>query len=188
MKKILQSVLILILISSVVIFYQVFFIQEKDVVVILDKDIKPTENNVVKNLKYEIKVQENNNYQISSELSEIVYQNSLELVLMEGVSAKLKDNKNKTLFINSDKAIYNSNNFNTTFEKNIKISYLNNKISADKMVLNFQDNLISIFDNIRFIGPEVALEADNIVIDLITKKMNISMNNANEDILVSSLN
>ena len=187
MKKILQSLLILILVSSIAIFYHIFFNQNENTTVILDENIGSTENNVVKNLKYKITVRENNNYQISSEMSEIIYQNGIELVLMERVSAILKDNKDKTLFINSDKAVYNSNNFNTTFENNIKISYLSNKISADKMILNFQKNLISVSNNVKFVGPEVFLEADNIVIDLVTKKMNISMNNDNEDVLISSL-
>ena len=51
MKKILQSLLILILVSSIAIFYHTFFNQNENTAVILDENIGSTENNVVKNLK-----------------------------------------------------------------------------------------------------------------------------------------
>ena len=50
-----------------------------------DKVVNQSENNLIKNLKYEISIEENNDYRISSELSEITYKDGSELVLMKKV-------------------------------------------------------------------------------------------------------
>ena len=44
------------------------------------------------------------------------------------------------------------------------------KIISDKMDLNFQKNIIKIFQNVKYIGTENKLTSDNIEINLITKK------------------
>jgi len=152
----------------------------------LTKNINETENNIIKNLNYKIKIKQNNSYQISSELNEMLYKDGVEFVLMERVSATLEDNENNTIFINSDKATYNSDNFKTIFEDNIQINYLTDKIYADKMVLDFEKNLITLMNNIRYVGLQSTIEADNLEINLISKKVNIFMNNSNEDVIISS--
>tara|TARA_B100001063_G_C16747338_1_gene548303 strand:- start:92 stop:664 length:573 start_codon:yes stop_codon:yes gene_type:complete len=188
-KKIIQFILIIILISSIGIFYKKFFDQE-DIQIqtnISDKIVTETENNTIKNLKYEVSIKQNNDYKISSEVSEIVYKNGMELVLMSKVEAILKDNEERILYINSDQATYNSYNFTTIFEDNVQINYLDNKISAEKMILNFEDNLISMMNNVKYIGPKGLIKTDNIKINLITKKIDIFMNKPNENVIISSI-
>jgi len=144
------------------------------------------ENNVIKNLKYEISIRENNDYQIMSELSELTYEDGAELILMTKVSAILTDEINNSIIITSDKAIYNNTNYNTSFENNVRIQYLNNIILADNMFLDFKENFISVKNNVKYNGSLGNLEADNIKINLITKKINVFMNNANENIVILS--
>ena len=54
------------------------------------------------------------------------------------------------------------------------------------MFLDIVNNSISINENIIYKGPLGILEADNIKINLITKKIDISMNNTNENIVIIS--
>ena len=131
MKKVIQLILIFILIISITIFYNKFFYEVDEVVEEVEEKIIPqdpkieqAENNIIKNLNYEIRIEQDNEYKISSELSEITYKNGVELVLMNNVTAVLKTNK-RIMYIKSDKATYNNNN--TNFENNIKIRYLDMK-------------------------------------------------------------
>ncbi len=194
MKKVIQLILIFVVIISITIFYNKFFYEVDKVVEKVDEKIIPedpkvneAENNIIKNLNYEIRIEQNNEYKISSELSEITYKNGVELVLMKNVTAILKDQQNRIMFIKSDKATYNNNNYNTNFEDDVQIRYLDNEIFAENMILNFEDNYISVLDEIKYNGPTGTLEADNIKINLITKKIDIFMNNSNRKILIKSV-
>ena len=144
------------------------------------------ENNIIKNLKYEISIRENNDYEIMSELSELTYKDGTELILMTKVTAILTDENNNSIIITSNKAIYNNTNYNTSFEDNVKIQYLNNIILADNMFLDFKENFISVKNNVKYNGSLGNLEADNIKINLITKKIDVFMNNNNENIVITS--
>ncbi len=190
MKRVIQLVLLLILVIIIFIFYNVYFKENNQLVetgsISIDQPVKQTENNIIKNLEYKINIEENNEYHISAEFSEITNNDGIELVLMKKVTAKLTDKNNITLFITSDKASYNNANYYTKFENNVEIKYLDNIIYAQNMILNFENNLMSIFENVMYSGPRGNLKADNISIDLITKKIDIFMNDVNENIVIIS--
>jgi LPS export ABC transporter protein LptC len=190
MKRIIQIVLLFVLIIIIFIFYNMYFKGEDKAqikeTISTDKVVNQSENNLIKNLKYEISIEENNDYRISSELSEITYKDGSELVLMKKVTAILTDKNNVSLFVTSDNASYNNTNYNTIFENNVKITYLDSMILSEKMTLDFDKNYISVNDNVRYNGPLGNLDADNIKINLISKKINIFMNNANENIVITS--
>ena len=198
MNRIIQLILFFILIIIISIFYNKYF--KKNHKTGTDNTLSITstsnqkesdltnqkENSIIKNLKYEISIRENNDYQIMSELSELTYKDGSELILMSKVNAILTDENNNSIIITSDKAIYNNTNYYTSFEDNIKIKYLNNIILADNMYLDFKENFISIKNNVKYNGSLGNLEADNIKINLITKKIDVFMNNNNENIVITS--
>ena len=105
---------------------------------------------------------------------------------MEKVTAKLTDENNVSLFITSEKASYNNASYYTKFENDVKIKYLDNIIYAQNMILNFANNSISIFKNVMYNGPKGNLKADNIRINLITKKIDIFMNDENKNVVITS--
>jgi len=198
MNRIIQLILFFILIIIISIFYNKYFKENHKTETDNTLSITSTsnqkesdltnqkENSIIKNLKYEISIRENNDYQIMSELSELTYKDGSELILMSKVNAILTDENNNSIIITSDKAIYNNTNYYTSFEDNIKIKYLNNIILADNMYLDFKENLISVENNVKYNGSLGNLEADNIKINLITKKIDVFMNNANENIVITS--
>ena len=198
MNRIIQLILFSFLIIIISVFYNEYFkenhkAETNNTLSITSSQIKKEdnlanqkENNIIKNLKYEISIKENNDYQIMSELSELTYENGAELILMTKVKAILTDEINNTIIITSDKAIYNNTNYNTSFENNVKIQYLNNIILADNMFLDIKENFISVKNNVKYNGSFGNLEADNIKINLITKKIDVFMNNVNENIVITS--
>ena len=174
---------------SSLIFYQTYLKEIEKTSNIIDKNqnkiiMKKTQNNLIQNLKYEVKLDQNNQYIITSDLSEITYENDIEIVKMQKVTAIFIDEKNIPLTITSDKAIYNNSNYNTNFSDNIQIEYLNNVILSDKMDLDFNNNVINIFGNVQYDGIQGSVKTDNIKINLITKKIDIYMNKYNKNVEV----
>ena len=52
--------------------------------------------------------------------------------------------------------------------------------------LPYISNSVSINNNVRYNGPLGDLEADNIKINLITKKIDVFMNNDSENVVITS--
>ena len=129
MKRVIQLILFLILIFSSIIVYLTYFSENKDkqiktVIIKNDQSSDQTKNNVIKNLKYEVRFDQDSQYIITADLSEITYDNNVELVSMQKVIAIYIDKNNIPTVITSDKAIYNNSNYNTNFSENIQIEYV----------------------------------------------------------------
>ena len=190
MNRIIQLILFFILIIVISVFYNLYFKKkvkgEIEKTVSINEPIDQKKNNLIKNLTYEISIRENNDYQIKSELSEITYKDGSELILMKMVTATLSDKTKVSLFVTSDDANYNNENYNTNFENNVEIKYLDSIIYADNMILDFKNSFISVYNNVRYNGPLGNLEADNIKINLITKKIDVFMNDTGKNIEITS--
>ena len=188
MKKIIQLILVLFLIFIAVIFYIIYFGNtEKTKSSIINSQSQSNldnKNNLIKNLKYDVKFDGNNQYTITADLSEISYQNDIEIVNMQKVIAIFIDKNNEPLTITSNMAIYNNSNYNTNFIDNVKVNYNNNTILADKMDIDFSENLITIYENVNYEGLQGIITADYVKIDLITKKIQIYMNSKDEKVKV----
>ncbi len=190
MKRIIQLVLFLFLLIIFIIFYKIYFTENKEIKVnsLEQKDqlsIKKN-NNQIKNLRYDVNFDENKQYIITAELSEIAYENEVEIVKMKKVVAIFVDETNIPLTITADKAIYNDNNYNTNFSENVKITYINNIILSDKMDLNFNTNIISIYENVEYEGLQGTIKADNVKVDLVTKKIRIYMDDKKKKVKVET--
>ena len=180
MKKIIQIILILLILISIIVFKNLYFIDNKnntvsELKIPEDKIVQLTNNDVIKNLEYQINIDEDNRYIISSEITELIESNDNEILQMTKVKAIILDKDNKPITIKSDNAIYNNRNHNTIFRKNVSIQYMENKIYSDKLDLNFKDKIVRIFDNVNYIGKNGLIYSDNIMINLITKKVDIYM-------------
>jgi len=188
--RIIQLVLFLIIIIISTIFYIIYFSENKKTPLkkdTINKELTNQEqNNLIKNLKYEVKLDQDNQYLITADLSEITYDNNVELVKMQKVMAIFIDRNNIPLTTVSDRAIYNNSNYNTNFKGNVRIEYLDNVILADNMDLNFNKNMITIFDNVNYNGSQGTILTDVIKIDLITKKIDIYMSNTKDNVEIET--
>ena len=174
MGRLIQLILFIFLIVIMVVFYRTYFVKEKNIPIkSIEKEDQLTikdENNLIKNLRYEVRLDENKQYIITADLSEITYENSIEVVKMQKVEAIFIDETNIPIKITADTANYNNSNYNTNFSENVKIVYTDNIILSDNIDLNFQDNMITIYGNVKYDGLKGELSTDNIKINLITKK------------------
>ena len=188
MKKFIQFFLFLLIIVISIFINQTYFkkneIKKNVLEIEQDNSLINDENNLIKNLKYEIKFDNNTQYIITAELSEITYNEGVEIVKMQKVKAKFIDEKKKILSIFSNEAIYNNSTYNTSFKDNINISYMQNSINSKNLDLDFQNNIVSIYNNVIYKGSESEIKADNVKIDLISKKTTISMDNSGKKVEV----
>ncbi len=184
----------LLLFLSLILFLFILHIYSKNVKnndskLIEEKNIdQKKQNNLIKNLKYDVKFEDDTRYSITAIESEITYIDNNEIVLMNKVNGFFEDKNKSVLKISSEKAIFNNSNYNTFFENNVKIEYLGNVIKSDKLNLNFKENLVVIMDKIIYEGLQSLGKADKIEIDLITKNIEISMNNQKNKIEITSKN
>ena len=190
MKKVIKLFLFLLLIIISIIFYKVYLSENRqskvEPEITKEEEITNPVNNLIKNLKYEVKLDNQNQYIISSDLSEINYETGIEMVRMQKVTAILIDQKNIPLIVTSDQAIYNNSNYNTKFIQNVLVEYLDNTITSDKMDFDFNNNLITIYENVEYDGIQGKVVADSIKINLITKKVEIYMYNNNDSVEVTT--
>ena len=190
MKRVIQLILFSLLIIISIIFYNIYFAEKEkpkvEIIIEEEQSTSNSENNLIKNLKYEVKLDQDNQYIITSDLSEITYENNIEIVKMQNVVAIFLDQTNIPLIVTSDQAIYNNSNHNTKFNSNVRIEYLNNFILSDNMDLDFKNNLITINENVEYNGIQGTIKADNVKIDLITKKIEIYMDDINDNVEITT--
>ena len=83
MKRIIQLILFLfIILISTIFYFNYLDDNKKPEISIVEKENIPieNENNLIKNLKYDVKFDGNKQYNITSKLSEINYENGIEIV------------------------------------------------------------------------------------------------------------
>ena len=193
MKKFLQFFLsFLVVLLGIYIYLNYFKLQSSSKQLKLDENlieesVSENKNNLIKNLKYNVKFNDNTEYVIISDLSELTYQNESEIVLMRNVTGKfVNENSNTFLTITSDNAIYNNSTYNTLFEKNVRVQYMDNTILSEKLDINFKENIITVYDNIVYDSKEGKVKADNMIINLLTKNVEIFMNNSKDKVKIKS--
>ena len=195
MKKIAQFIIFLILIISAISFYNIYFKKDETIVysdlvkketLIPQVSKKESQSNLIKNLMYDVKFENNSQYSISSDLSEITYSANDEIVNMQGVIAKIIDENNLSFTIVSNYAVFNNNTYETLFTNNVKITYLDNEISSQKLLLNFDENIVTISENVMYEGLQGLIQTENIRINLKSKNVEIFMNNSKNKIKITS--
>ncbi len=187
MKKILQLSLFSFLVLASYFFYVNFLkINEqsniKNKIGIKNDSLSETQNNLIKNLEYRVKFDNKTQYIITADLSEIIYENDIEIIKMQKVTAQFIDQDNFPLIVKSDYANYNNSNYNTKFYNNVMIKYDNNSINSNNLDLNFTENIAKIYNNVVYDGLNGLAKTDNIKINLITKKVNIFMNDSKKKV------
>ena len=197
MKKALQLFILFVIIILGIFFYNTYLKEDqkventeliKEIKEEEEGEIKDIQNNIIKNLKYDVKFENNSQYSISADLSELTYIDDEEIVNMNGVKAIIIDENNSLIIITSNQAVFNNKTYNTVFSKNVKIDYLKNEISSEKLELDFDKNIVTITDNVVYEGVQGFVKTDNIKIYLLTKNVEIFMNDEKKKVQITSKN
>ena len=133
--------------------------------------------NLIKDMKYENTDINGNKYFIYSEYGEVDVNNS-DIILMKNVFAKVEIFKKDTIYINSFSAKYNLINYETNFNKDVELKYLDHVIFTENMDLSFQKNFAWLYTDVVYKSSDYELFADKIEIDLITKNSKIYTDNS----------
>ena len=104
--------------------------------------------------------------------------------MMENVKAIIEIYNSEPIIITSNFAKYNVKNYDTNFKENILVKHVDNKLNGENLDLSFQDNLMSMYNNIIYQNTDTKLVADKLEIDLITKDSKIIMNNKQSKIKI----
>jgi len=196
MKSFFQLLLIAIMIVIAFFFYKKYFLEEtvqsKNVVkdqtklTLENVNKEETNNNFIKKLKYKVKLSKDGEYEINAKSSEISYIDNAEIVLMSEVTAIFLDSKKRKITIKSDKAKFNTTTYDTNFQGNIEIKYFKNTIKSNKLDFKYVSNDIIIYENVAYNGSYGSIVADNIRINLLSKNINIFMDNPKNKVKIIS--
>lgn len=188
MKKIIQIFLILFIFVAIFFFYDFYFREDQKIdinIVKQDNSLNlPKKNNLIKNLQYEVVFDRGITYLIRSKFSELIYLDGNEIVDMNDVNAEIIERENNSFKIKSDHANYNNSNYTTIFTKNVYIEYMGNMIFSDELSLDIKNNLVLVSGNVKYISEVGSGTTDNIKINLITKKIDIYVNNSTNKVKI----
>ena len=171
-KSLIQSVIILVIIT-IVYFIYTFFLNKDQEVINLSK-IDTNMDNKILDLKYNAIDEEGNSYIIESKSGKVSEKDKSILILKEVIGViRVKNTEN--IMIVSDFAEYNKTTFNTYFYDNVKLTYDGHLINSDTLFMNYVNKNINIKNNVVYQGDNNKLLADMVEIDLVTKLSKIYM-------------
>lgn len=192
MKFLIQVTLVCLLILITYVIYKTYFSEQKIIQTNqIEESSEPLiekDKNFIKNLRYEVNLSREGKYEIKSRLGEVNRKKGVEIILMKDVTALFTNLDNEIIYINSDYAEFNSDNYNTLFRDNIKIKNKDNIITADRLSFEYVQNNILVYGNVQYLGDYGKLKTDNIKINLTKQSIEIFMNNTKDDVIISSNN
>ena len=195
-KKVFQySLLIILFVVSFLFYYKYFFKDDKKVELNKSENIVKKEDpvvnqndenkNIIENLKYVSEDLLGNTYTVIAQSATLKEDKISEVQLFE-VNAKITMQDQEAIYIYSKTANYNKINNNTVFKRSVNVKYGDQTIDSETLNLNFEDNLIEILDNVYYVNKNTKISADKVEIDLLYKKLKISMINENNKVSITS--
>ena len=145
-----------------------------------------TNESLIEDLKYLSTDKEGNEYKIEAKKGNIDKSNP-DLIYLESVEATILLKDSDLILIKSKFAKYNTKNFNTLFNNSVSVNYGEHIMSSEFLDLSFENNLVSIYDNVRYISGISSLSADKAEIDIINKKTKIFMESPNKKVQINNI-
>ena len=179
-KKVIQILIILLIILISYLVLNIYFFDKKDI-----SDLDLNENlvieednlnfdNVMENLEYKSSDKSGNNYIIKAKKMKVNFEKE-NLLILEDVYGEIKLVGKSTIYIYSNFAQYNRNNFDTRFYQNVLVNYEDKRFNCDNLDLFFKDNFGSMYNNIVFVDENTQINADQVNINLLNGDINIKM-------------
>ena len=188
-KKIyIQFFLILILIGiSLIIFFKYFYKTgfKNDLKLNTEQTINTNES-LIEDLTYLSIDKKGNEYKISAKKGNIDKDNP-DIIYLENVEAVILFQNSDSVSIVSKFAKYNTKNFDTLFNNSVSVDYGEHVLKSEFLDLSFEKNLVSIYDNVRYLSGISSLKADRAEIDILNKKTKIFMENPDKKVVINNL-
>ncbi len=179
-KKVIQILIILLIILISYLVLNIYFFDKKYI-----SDLDLNENlvieednlnfdNVMENLEYKSSDKSGNNYIIKAKKGKVNLEKE-NLLILEDVYGEIKLVGKSTIYIYSNFAQYNRNNFDTRFYQNVLVSFEDKRFNCDNLDLFFKDNFGSMYNNIVFVDENTQINADQVNMNLLNGDINIKM-------------
>ncbi|WP_075483132.1 LPS export ABC transporter periplasmic protein LptC [Candidatus Pelagibacter communis] len=179
--------LMFLVIVSVFIYFKYFYENKGNKEVINKRNqTQIIDENLIENLKYFSVDDTGNIYEIVAKKG-IIDRTNHDIILMENVEAMIELKSTEKVFIKSNNAKYNSKSYDTIFNGEVTVQFNEHSLRSDFLDLSFENNLVSIYDNVLYFSNISTLKADRAEIDILKKKTKIFMNDSKNKILIKSI-
>jgi lipopolysaccharide export system protein LptA len=192
-KVLIQFSLFLIVLVTCFVFYRLFFKSPEIKLNDIKKDKQENKiladqgTNQMEDIIYNSNYSDDNQYTIKAEFGQF-NKDDPDLMLLTNVKGTILLNNSDIIKISSDKAKYNSENYNTNFYQNVLIIFDNHRINSDNFDLFFDKKVSTIYNNVIYKNLNTTLRADKVDIDLITKDSKIYMMDKSKKVKIKSIN
>jgi len=150
---------------------------------LIDKNLNEKNiDNEILNLTYE-KFDTNGNKYLIKAKKGILDSKSPNIVYMSVVEASLIYLNNERLIIYSKEAIFNKENFKTTFSKNVKLLYQEQILESDNLEFLIDKNIAIFKDNVKYYNQNIEAFGDIVIINLLTKEIDVKSKNQKKIII-----
>ena len=179
-KKVIQILIILLIVLISYLVLNIYFFDKKDISdLYLNENLVIEEDNlnfdnVMENLEYKSSDKSGNNYIIKAKKGKVNLEKE-NLLILEDVYGEIKLAGKSTIYIFSNFAQYNRNNFDTRFYQNVLVNYEDKRFNCDNLDLFFKDNFGSMYNNIVFVDENTQINADQVNMNLLNGDINIKM-------------
>lgn len=173
-KRLIQSILVILIILISWFFYNNYLrkkLPETSSTTPLEKEISDAKN-LMKNIVYESEDNIGRKYIIKSEQG-IIDDENTNIIFMTNVSARIILLDGSVIYIFAKNANYNNNTYNTKFEKDVKLNFLDHQVTSNNLDLFFDINILEAYNNLVYKNSDITMYADKIDLDLISKNSKI---------------
>ena len=179
-KKVIQILIILLIILISYLVLNIYFFNKKDISnldlnenLVIEEDNLNLDN-VMENLEYKSSDKSGNNYIIKAKKGKVNLEKE-NLLILEDVYGEIKLVGKSTIYIYSNFAQYNRNNFDTKFYQNVLVNFEDKRFNCGNLDLFFKDNFGSMYNNIVFVDENTQINADQVNMNLLNGDINIKM-------------
>ena len=145
-----------------------------------------TDESIIENLKYLSTDKDGNEYKIEAKKGNMDKDNP-DIIYLENVVAIILLKNSEYILIKSNFAKYNSKSFDTLFNDAVSVDYEDHHLTGNFLDLSFENNLVSIYDNVRYLNGFSSLSADKAEIDILNKKTKIFMESPGKKVLINNI-
>ena len=145
-----------------------------------------TSESLIEDLKYLSTDKEGNEYKIEAKKGNIDKDNP-DVIYLEKVKAVIFLKNSENILIESNYAKYNAKSFDTLFNNSVSVDYGEHFLKSEFLDLSFENNLVSVYDNVRYLSGISSLRADKAEIDILNKKTKIFMENPNKKVQIDNI-
>ena len=145
-----------------------------------------TGESLIEDLKYLSVDKTGNEYKIEAKKGNID-KNNPDIIYLENVRAIILLQNSERILIKSNYAKYNIKSFDTLFNDSVSVDYAEHILKSEFLDLSFGKNLVSIYDNVRYLSGISSLRADRAEIDIINNITKIFMDNPNKKVQIDNI-